>query len=678
MQKDRKMRKSLFFILFILVLTTLFSKVYCVNSSTDKTTKFGSNLETGELWSRSNITLPAIQNLTIVPSNFSVVELSSQIDPIRSVIDVVKGFEPVERFNSGFRYALVRNASVGNYSLRSVDDELLLFLNASSEYAAAIAAYNLSFANPVQISETDFISFALSTDSTYNSSEAFIGISLLLRDQEDNRHYVSIEVSNHFPDDSFSLSKWFLGWGFTKEYPEYPRYAMRYNSAYGPWFMQLPLSDSFAALNLSSAWLDGLMIGGEIYSRPPFNLEEITDLNARFHYILVHERPFTINQEVVNSTMMVFPFSSYLHFSGIPGESVNIIVEGSLKPIYNQEERQENETVYVRETLFNLSGMLKGEISVQGTVKIAMFAKAVKKCMLTLNNKTKVDLTDSLLRSNTIVYRFPPNIILLKVHLISYRFNAWLFGFYSFQPSGLTKQGIVNESFSPRRNEGIININSTGTSTINLAIGSSNLVPTEIVVNGTKKPLKSVLILDEEMYWMMLNVIPLQKRGLYTVKYILSDEPLYQSLTTTPFSVFIGGNIFEIFTPLNIEGQESRLIPLTLRTYTPETHAIRIEYDPSIIMANRDEIMVYTSTFHFEYFMLKPLHTGETTIHLEIIDPIRRDILFSSALFVRIESSFSIQVISYYLLSVAALSLIYIFAKRSILRLIPRSRPDRS
>jgi len=676
LQIDREMKKSSVLILVVLVLTSLFSKIYGVNSSVDIPTEFGSNAETNDLWSRSNITLPTVQNLTIVPTNFSVVELSTLINPTSSVIDVVKGFEPVRRFNSEFNSTLVRKAYVGNCSLRRIDDELLLFLNASSEYEAAITRYKLYFTNPIQISKSNLISLALSTSSTYNSSEAYIGVSLILRDPQGKNHYVSVQVSDRYSEDSFILSKWFLGWtvDLSKECPEYPHYDMMYGSTSGPWFIQLPLSDSFEALNLSSAWLDGLLIGGEIFSKPPFDLGEIAEVNARFHYVFVHEQPFTINEEIVNSTRMVFPFSSSLCFSGIPGESVNVIVEGSLKPIYTKEERQENETVYIRETLFNLSATSESEISVQGNLKIGVLTKAVKECTITLNNRTMVDLTDSLLRSNTLIYRFPPNVILLKVHLVLHRFNAWFFKLSVFQPSEMTKKGIVEEYFSPNSNEGTININSSENFPPNLAISSGNLGISEIRVNGTKKPLQSLLILNEERYWLILNVIPEENRSVYTVKYVVSDEPLIHNVMTTPFTIYIGGHIFEVYTPFNIEGQKGILIPLTIRTYTPKTYTLRIEYDPSMIEADTDEIMVYASRYHYEYFMLKPLRVGHTTIGLEIMDPTTMDVIFSSSFSVNIKSSVPTQMIIYYLLGIAVFSLVYLFNKKRLIDWISHLR----
>ena len=677
LQTNKGLKKFFVFIVIILFLITSFAEVYEASSSRDVATDFWSDVETVDDYFRSNITMPAIQNLTVIPSNPSFVEVSSQINPTRLLMDIVKGFEPTQRFNSTFDFdsISVGKAYVGNCSLRRVDDELLLFLNASSEDHAAIARYNLSFVEPVKIYGSNFISVAFSTSSTYNSSEAYIGVSLLLRDQQGNRHYVSIEVTNRFSTDCFTLSEWFLGWGFAKDLPKYPRYMMRYNSTSGPWFIQLPLSDSFAALNLSSAWLDGLLIGGEIYSKTPFNIEEITEVNARIHYVLVHEQPFLINQEIVNSTMMIFPFASSLHFSGISGKRVNVIVEGSLKPSYDKEERLENGTVNTRETFFNLSETLESGVSLQGTVKITVLSKSVKKCTLTLNNNTIIDLTDSLLGSDTIIYKFPADTILLKAHLIFYKFNAWFFSFYGFQPYKITKKGIVEEYFSPNENEGAININPSETFPVNLAISSGNLTPSEITVNGSKKPLESLLILNKEVYWIIPIVIPEENVSLYTVKYILSDEPLYQSLTTSPFSVYIGGHIFEIFTPFNIECQEGTLIPLTIRTYTtPRTYTLKIEYDSSMFEANRDEIMVYASRLHFEYFMLKPLRTGQTTVNLRIIDPITMDTLFSSPFFVSIKSSFSTQVAIYFLLGVAVFSLIYIFGKESLIKWISRFR----
>jgi len=638
-------------------------------------TDFTLDVKTSEVWSRSNITIRATENLTITSSNSSFVELSPKIDPTSSTVNIVRGFEPAQRFDSEFNSTLVRRAHVGNCSLRKVNDELLLFLNASSPYEAAIAAYNLSFTNSVQISESDFISFALSTSSTYNSSEAHIGISLLLRDQRGNGYHIAIQISDQYSEDSFSLSEWFLGHCFTKypPYPKYPKYDMKYDSTSGPWFIQLPLAESFTSLNLSSAWLDGLLIGGEIFLTPPFDIEKITEVDARFHYILVHEQPFTINQEVVNSTVMVLPFASSLRFSGILCESINVIVKGSLEPI--KEERRENATVNIRETLFDLSETLENEASVQAAVKITVLTKAVKKCAITLNNKTMVDVTDSLLRSNTIIYNFPPNVILLKVHLILYRFNAWFFKFQGFQPSGITKKGIVDEHFFPNKNQGTININSSETSPINLAICSGNLVPSEIRVNEIRKSLDSLLILDEKMYWIVSNVVPDENVSLYTVKYILSDEPLYQSPTTTPFSVYVGGHIFEIYTPFNIESQEGMLMPLTIRTYNPRTYTFKVEYDPSMFEADRNETMVYASgARHFEYFMLKSLRTGQTTISLEIVNPMTMDVIFSSSFLVNIKSSVPNQVIIYYLLCIAVFSLVYLFNKKRFIDWISNLR----
>jgi len=673
---NKKLKKCLLSVFVVLVLTIMFSRVRGMSSLPDMATDFASDEETSDVWSRSNITVRAFQNLTVVPSNFSSVELSSEINPTRSVIDVVRGFEPPQRFDSEFNFALVDETRVGVCSLTRVDNELLLFLNASSEMIA-IARYNLSFTNPKQISGNHSISVAFSTSSNYDSGEAYIGVSLLLSDHQGNRYYVSIQVSNHFPTDSYALSKWFLGHtvDLTKECLDYPIYAMRYNSTSGPWFIQLPLSESFASLNLSSASLDGLFIGGEIYSRTPSDLEEITEVNATFHYILVHEQPFTINQEIVNSTMMAFPFAGSLRFSGIPAEKVNVALEGTLKPTYDKEEQRENETVRVREAFFNWSETLESEISVQGIVEITVFSKAVKKCAVTLDNNTIVDLTDSLLGKNAIIYNFPADTTLLKVHLILYRFSAWFFSLSGFQPSKITKKGIVEEYFSPSKSEGTISINSSETFPDSLAICSGARTPSEVTINGSEKPLETLLILDEEMHWVIPIVTSEENASIYTVKYILSDEPLYQSLTRSPFSVYIHGSVFEIFTPFSIVDQESALIPLTIRTYTaPRTYILKIEYDSSIFEADRNEILVYASIPYFQYFMLKPLQTGQTTVNVKIIDPVTRKTLFSSPFFVTIKSSFFTQVAIYLLLGVAVFSLIYIFTKKSLLKRISRFR----
>ena len=674
LQVNMELKKYRFFILVVLVSTVSFSRVCGISFLSDMATGFAFDAYSTDLWSRANITMTAIQNLTVVPSNFSFVDLSSQINSTRSVVDVVNGFDPVQRFNSDFNSTLVRSAYVGNCSLKRVGDELLLFLNASSGNDAAIAAYNLSFTNSTLISKSDFVSFALSTTSTYDSSEAYIGVSLLLRDQQQNRYYVSVQISDQYFEDSFELNKWFLGWSFGEDYP---RYSMTYNSTSGPWFIQLPLSDSFTSLNLSSAWLDGLLIGGEIFAKPPFDIEEITEVNARFRYILVHEQPFSINQELVNSTMMVFPHITSLRFSGIPSERVNVMLSGLLKPSYDREELRENETVNIRETFFNLSETFDSEILVHNEVEITTPSKAVKNFTLTLNNNTIIDLTDELLRYNKAIYRFPWGTTLVKIHITLYRFNAWIF--QSMNPFGgapyrISKKGIIEEYFSPNKNEGTININSSETSAGDLAIRSGNLTPSEITINGSKQLLESLLILNRETYWAFSIVVPEENASIYTVKYTLSDESLHQSFTIIPFSVYIDSDIFEIFSPFNIQGEEGTLTPLTVQIYTSRTYTLKIEYDPSMFEADRDEIMVYASRFHYEYFFLKPLRTGQTTINFKIMDPITEDTFFSFPFSLSIKSSFFTQVAFYFLLGVAVVSLIYTFSKKSLLKWIARFR----
>jgi len=381
-----------------------------------------------------------------------------------------------------------------------------------------------------------------------------------------------------------------------------------------------------------------------------------------------------INQEIVNSTMMVLPLTRSLRFSGIPIGRVKVIVEGSLMPSHDKE-RRNNETVNIREASFNLSETVESGISVHGMVNITVFSKTVKKCTLTLDNNTIVDLTDLLLGNNTIIYVFPADTILLDVHLTLHRFNAWFFDFYGYKPYRITKKGIIDEYFSLNRSEGTININSSETFPANLAISSGNLAPSEITINGNEKTLGSLLILNKEMYWIIPTVISKENVSIYTVKYILSDEPLYQSLTTSPFSVYVDSQLFEIFTPFNIEGQESTIIPLTIQVYAyPRTYTLKIEYDSSMFEADSDEIMVYASRLYFVYFMLRPLQTGQTTVNLRIIDPITRDTLFSTPFSVTIKSSFFTQVAIYFLLGITLLSLINIFTKTSLLKWISRFR----
>ena len=146
------------------------------------------------------------------------------------------------------------------------------------------------------------------------------------------------------------------------------------------------------------------------------------------------------------------------------------------------------------------------------------------------------------------------------------------------------------------------------------------------------------------------------------MKYVLSDDPIYESLTANPFPIYVHSCLFEIYTPFNIEEQVGRPIPFTIRTFTPRTHTLEIEYNPSMFEADKDEIMVYSSRFHYEYFMLKPLRTGETTVNLRIVDPITGDTLFSSRFFVDIGSSFSSYMVIHFLLGVAIFSLVYILS----------------
>jgi hypothetical protein len=373
---------------------------------------------------------------------------------------------------------------------------------------------------------------------------------------------------------------------------------------------------------------------------------------------------------------MTLPFATSLHFSGISVGRVKVTVEGSLVPSYDREEQRNNETVNIREASFNLSETLESGISVEGILRITVLSKTVKKCTLTLDNDTTVDLTDSLLERNWASYMFPVDTILVEVHLTSYRFNAWFITNIDSYPSyGITKKGIVDEYFSSNTNEGTITVNSSETFPTNLAISSGNLIPSETTINGRKKPLESLLIQNKEMYYIISIVIPEENVSIYTVKYILSDEPLYQSLTTSPFSVYVGGQLFEILTPFNIEGQEGMLMPLTIQTLTaPRTYTFKIEYNSSMFEADRDEIMVYASRLYFEYFMLRPLRTGQTIVNLGIIDPITRDTVFSTSFSVTIKSSFFTQVAIYFLLGITIFSLINIFSKKSLLKWISRLR----
>jgi len=667
----------LVYLLLLLSLSVVVNRIMGVNvvsSGYGFPSEIGENRTVISNSFRSDISVPAVQNLTFSGSNLLTVEIPSQASPMSPTaltIDVARGFEPQQRFNSSFRAftAPLRKSNIANSTLKEMESGLSLFFNATSYPCYTI--FNVSFVSPLIVSKTDFVSFAFQTSNSFNSSQALIGISLMLRDQQGNRNYVSVVVSNQHSTDSFGLSEWFLGEGFTIELPKYPYYSMRYDSLSGPWFKQLSLSESLSVLNLSSAWLDGLLVGGEIgYIGPPLGPYTMTEVDAMFYFTLVHPQPFSINQQPVNSTVITFPYQNSLSFSGIPARRVTITIKGFLKPSSEKEELLDDETVSSCEVFFDLSGAAKAGVDVNGVVNITVFSKDVKKCLLTLDNDTDVDLTDTLLANNSKVYVFPKSTSTLKVFLVLFRFNAWIFAFSFLGVVNVTKSGIVEERFSAVGNEGVIDINTTVTGKINLAIRTDEFTPRAIALDGIEKPIESMLVINEETYFIVSLVGSGQTFSLYTIQYVLSDRPLFESLTVTPFEVHFNNSVFRIFTPFNIEGEQGFYIPITIQMVTYRTFILKVEYDFSFFEAEQKEIMAYSSRIHYEYFALKPLQIGQSTVGLKISDAANEKTVFSTLFSVHISSSFPSRILLYFTFCVTVLSIVVVFKGKNLAKWI--------
>jgi len=616
---------------------------------------------------RSNVSVSAVQNLTFSLSNRSTIELPSEASPVipnRLTIDVLTGFEPEQRLNSEFKAAVDRKSNVENYSLSSVNDRLLLNFNASNPSNASYVTYDLSFNTPLIVSGTDFVSLGFSADKGYNSSKALIGISLKIRDLQGKRYYVSIEVSNQFIDDSIGLSEWFLGEALTVEepFPKYPVYFMRHGSTSDPWLRQLSLSQPLSSLNLSKAWLDGLLIGGEIgfIGAPPY-IYSMTQLEALFYFVLVHSQPFTINQQIVNSTRMIFPFQNSLNFSGVAGKSVSVLMAGDLRPLVDKEEPLNNATLSIREVFFNLSGLAQMGVAIEKELNITVFSKSVKNCLLTLDNSTAVDLTDELLSGDTLSYGLPSVAGTLEVLLTFYKYNAWIFSLRYLDVTNIKKIGIVGEQFST--NEGLVDVNSTIEESTYLAVRTAGLTPSAITINGIETSLKSMLTIDDEAFF----IIPLSKPeelgevALYSIRYMLSDRPLYESSTETPFELHLSGSIFRIFTPFNVEAEQGFYLPITVQMLTFKTFDLRLECDSSFFEVQQKEVIAYSDRIHYEYFALKPLQTGHSIVSLKIIDPISERPLFSVLFSVKVTGSLVAQAPLYVTLGVTLLSIAIVF-----------------
>lgn len=658
-----RLRKRFCLFLLALILITSFSKVADTSSLSNVTTVLNPNSESGEDdFGKANIGVSAYRNLTLVPVNNTVdLGLSAEIIPTNLTLYSVDGFEPVQRFSSELTYKFERDGNSVNYSLTELYDGLHLSFNPKSTSHASISVYNVSFTNSQNISRNDFLSLAISTGSIYNSAEGYIGIALLLRDQQGNRHYLSFHISNRFSADSYSVGKWFLGYSYGKDFPVY---SFRYGASFGPWFMQLSLLKAFESLNLSSAWLDGLLIGVELYSEPlPYSM---TQANVSFNYVLVHPEIFSINDRVVNSTDLTFPTTRFIKISGISCKALNATLTGSLEPSYQKEEQEENQTVKNIEVFYNFSEARIGDIRFEGDVKITVSSKTVRNCTITLNNETTVDLTDSLLNSNRKVYRFPANTLTLKVFLSFYKFNAWLFSVFSYANLvQMTKKGIVQETFIPDRNESevIVDLNQANLQETKVAVRAGNFSCGEILINGIKKPLDSLLMLDNDMF-LATSVQAEENVSLYTIKISFSSNPLYASSTVQPFKLFMDGALFDIYTPFNIEADLETLIPITIRLFTSKTYLLRVEYDSSMFKIDNNEIMV-NKPAGYKYFMLNPVRIGHAVITVNFEDPTTENSI-SIQFLVNVEDPLFYPVVQYALLIITVLSLVYVASSKNL------------
>jgi hypothetical protein len=669
---DRSRALLLIFVVALLFMSS-FSNATSVNSSevvTAGLNAVGSARE--DLFGKSNVTVLAYQNITFAPINNSVdLGLFSQVEPKALIINVVKGFEPVDRFNSSYTYSFGRESNSANYSLTEADDGLRLFFNTRNNLEPSISLYNMSFVSNVNVSRSDYLSLALSTERGFNSSDGYIGIGLLLRDQQGSRQYVFIHVSNLFSTDAYQLSPYFLGWSYGKEYPQY---SFRYRSSSGPWFIQLALNDSLSSLGLSSAQLEGFLLGGELFSIPlPYNS---TQIDAKFHYILVHPAPFSINQNTVNSTEILLPPTNYLNISGISCKTANAIVEGPLKPTYEIEEEQENKTVIVSDIFYNISQPLfynfsqaiVHEARVEGRANITVISKTVRRCTIEINNDTSVDLTEDLLKSaRGLVYRFVSNIRSLRVLLTVCRHNAWMYdpAYTNLRFVG-TKQGITEEYFVPEKNESfvVIDPNRAGLGEVNIAIGMDNFSSGKVYVNDASMSLSSLIVLDNCVY--LAALVKFQEyASTCTIRCSFSSDPIYNSSTVQPFKVFLDDALFEIYTPLNIKAQPTVQIPLTLRISTLKTYTVRVECDPSMLMADNDELMV-NKFRSYEYFVLRPVDVGTTAFTLHLTGPTIEYSSVSIPFLVSINYFPFDQVILYAVLLITVLSLGYVIASGNI------------
>lgn len=615
------------------------------------------------------VSVSAHENVTFVVLDNSIdLGNSSAVVPSDLTVDVVDGFVPANRFNSAYSYSLYRSANSRDDSLGEVEDGLRLFFSSKDNSKVAIAIYNMTFVQGVDVSENDYVSLAMSTNSSYDSSEGYVGVALALRDQQGVRQYVVVHISDLFLAEGYTMSQFFLGSGLGKSFPNY---SFKYGSSFGPWFAQLQLSEAFSSLGISSASLEGLLVGAELFSIPlPYN---ITYADVRFHYALVHPQPFSINERVVDSAEMSIAPTRFLNMSGIQTSKLQAAISGSLRPTVQREEDQENGIVKVVEVsydfpdplFYNFSESSVSEISFEGRVNVTVPSKSVRKCTITVNNQTPWDLTNDVLgRVEGGIYRFPSDTRTLQVYLLLFKYNAWLYERVQTGALRVTKNGITQEYFSPNTNEVVVlvDLDQAGMQDPRIAVRSARALSGAIMINDVQRPLDSLLLLNNDIF-LATKVIAGEDESPYIIKFSFNSNPLYSSLTTQPFNVVIDNDYFEIYTPLNGNAEVGVPMPITVRVFTSKTYDLKLAYDPSMFKADIDELMIRKFS-NYVYFMLKPIRGGSTEITAYFIDPLNQNSTVSIPFWVNVNQQLLYEVVPYLFLSISVLSLIYMVVSR--------------
>lgn len=621
------------------------------------------------------VSVSAHENVTFVVSDNSIdLGNSSAVVPSDLTVDVVDGFVPANRFNSGYSYSLYRSANSRDDSLGEVEDGLRLFFSSKDNSKVAIAIYNVTFVQGVNVSQNDYVSLAMSTNSSYDSSEAYMGIALSLRDQQGARQYVVVHISDLFLTQGYTMSQFFLGSGLGKNFPNY---GFKYRSSFGPWFAQLRLSEAFSSLGISSASLEGMLVGAELFSIPlPYN---ITNADVRFHYALVHPQPFSINEMVVNSTEVSIPPTRFLNISGIQTNKLQAAISGSLRPTVQREEDLENGIVKVVEVsydfpeplFYNFSESSVSEVSFEGRVNVTVPSKSVRKCTITVNNQTPWDLTNDVLgRVEGGIYRFPSDTRTLQVYLLLYKYNAWLYERIQTAALRVTKNGITDEYFSNDTNEVVILVDlaQAGMQDPRIAVRTAGAMSGDILINDVQRPLDSLLLLNNDVF-LATKVVAGADESPYTIKCSFNSNPVYSALTTQPFNVVIDNDYFEIYTPLNGNAEIGVPMPMTVRVFTSKTYDLKLEYDASVFRADIDELMIRKYS-NYVYFMLKPLRGGSTEIKVYFIDPLDQNSTVSIPFWVNVNQQLLYEVVPYLFLSVSVLSLVYMVVSRDHMTLL--------